>query len=111
MPATRSRRITIWFSARSGAAEAGTPYPDGYRQWTFLHSSMVPPTFDAFKKKPCEKPCMAGIFHFYANDKAMEGLRTGSYPDGAIIAEEMLEWLSLPRAALRRGSAGWLASW
>jgi hypothetical protein len=24
----------------------------------------------------------------------MEGLRTGSYPDGAIIAEEMLEWLA-----------------
>jgi hypothetical protein len=76
------------------AADMGTPYPDGYRQWTFLHSSIVPPTFDAFKKKPCEKPCMAGIFHFYANSKAMEGLRTGSYPDGAIIAEEMLEWLS-----------------
>jgi hypothetical protein len=76
------------------AADTGTPYPDGYRQWTFLHSSMVPPTFDSFKKKPCEKPCTAGIFHFYANGKAMEGLRTGSYPDGAIIAEEMLEWLS-----------------
>jgi hypothetical protein len=76
------------------SASAGTPFPDGYRHWTFLHSSMVPPTFDAFGKKPCEKPCMAGIFHFYANDQAMQGLRTGSYPDGAIIAEEMLEWLS-----------------
>lgn len=81
------------------AADAGTPYPEGYRHWTFLHSSMVPPTFDAFGKKPCEKPCVAGIFHFYANDKAMEGLRTGSYPDGAIIAEEMLEWLSNGKGA------------
>jgi hypothetical protein len=34
------------------------------------------------------------LFHFYANNKAVEGLRTGSYPDGAIIAEEMLEWLA-----------------
>jgi hypothetical protein len=75
-------------------AGIGTPYPEGYRHWTFLHSSMVPATFDAFGKKPCEKPCMAGVFHFYANGKAMEGLRTGSYPDGAIIAEEMLEWHS-----------------
>jgi len=80
------------FSTPRDAAGAGTPYPEGYRQWTFLHSSMVPSTFDAFKNKPCEKPCMAGIFHFYGNDKAMQGLRTGLYPDGAVIAEEMLEW-------------------
>ena len=73
--------------------ETGTPYPEGYRSWTFLHSSMVPATFSAFGKKPCEKPCVAGIFDFYANGKAMEGLRTGTYPDGAILAEEMLEWL------------------
>ena len=75
-------------------AGAGIAYPEGYRHWTFLHSSMVPATFAAFGKKPCEKPCTAGVFYFYANGKAMEGLRTGSYADGAIIAEEMLEWLS-----------------
>jgi hypothetical protein len=82
------------FSTLRAAADAGTPYPEGYRQWTFLHSSMVPATFGAFGKKPCEKPCTAGVFYFYANGKAIEGLRTGSYPDGAMIAEEMLEWLS-----------------
>lgn len=87
------------FSSLRASASAGTPYPEGYRHWTFLHSSMVPPTFDSFRNKPCEKPCMAGIFHFYANDKAMQGLRTGSYPDGAIIAEEMLEWLSTSSGA------------
>ena len=87
------------FSTLRETAGAGTPYPEGYRHWTFLHSSMVPPTFSAFGKKPCEKPCTAGIFHFYANDKAMEGLRTGTYPDGAILAEEMLEWLSTANSA------------
>jgi hypothetical protein len=81
----------------------GTPYPEGYRHWTFLHSSMVPSTFDSFSKKPCEKPCMAGIFHFYANDKAMVGLRTGTYPDGAIIAEEMLEWQSTTPGSAKEG--------
>jgi len=91
------------FSSLRTSASAGTPYPEGYRRWTFLHSSMVPPTFDAFKNKPCEKPCMAGLFHFYANDKAMEGLRTGSYPDGAIIAEEMLEWLSTSNGGAKEG--------
>jgi len=87
------------FTSLPASADSGTPYPDGYRHWTFLHSSMVPATFGPFQKKPCEKPCTAGIFHFYANDKAMEGLRTGSYPDGAILAEEMLEWLSDSRGA------------
>lgn len=87
------------FSELRLEAGGGTPYPEGYRHWTFLHSSMVPPTFSAFGKTPCEKPCMGGIFHFYANDKAMQGLRTGSYPDGAIIAEEMLEWLATSNGA------------
>ena len=87
------------FSTLPALASAGTPYPEGYRHWTFLHTSMVPATFDAFGKKPCEKPCVAGMFHFYANDKAMQGLRTGAYPDGAVIAEEMLEWVSTPTAA------------
>jgi len=83
------------FTSLPDAADLGTPYPEGYRHWTFLHSSMVPPTFAGFAKKPCVKPCTGGLFNFYANDKAMEGLRTGSYPDGAIIAEELLEWLEL----------------
>ena len=91
------------FSTLRADADTGTPYPEGYRSWTFLHASMVPSTFEAFGKKPCEKPCTAGIFYFYANDKAIEGLRTGSYPDGAILAEEMLEWLSPSGASAREG--------
>jgi len=92
------------FTTLSQAAEMGTPYPEGYRQWTFLHSSMVSPaTFEVFAKKPCEKPCMGGIFHFYANDKAMAGLRTGSYPDGAILAEEMLDWLPTASGGAKEG--------
>lgn len=91
------------FTSLATAADAGTPYPEGYRHWTFLHSSMVPATFEAFSKKPCEKPCMAGLFDFYANEAAMEGLRTGSYRDGAIIAEEMLEWLSTSNGGAKEG--------
>jgi Cytochrome P460 len=91
------------FTTLRAASEKGTPYPEGYRHWTFLHSSMVPATFGAFGNKPCEKPCIAGLFHFYANDKAMEGLRVGSYPDGAIFAEEMLEWLSFSNGSGKEG--------
>jgi len=91
------------FGTLRADAETGTPYPEGYRHWTFLHSLMVPPTFGGFANKPCEKPCMAGLFHFYANDKAMEGLRTGLYPDGAIIAEELLEWISTANGGAKEG--------
>ena len=100
---SRQKDRDFVFSTLPAGAGAGTPYPEGYRHWTFLHSSMVPATFDAFGNKPCVKPCVAGIFHFYANDKAMDGLRTGTYPDGAIIAEEMLEWLSPASGSAKEG--------
>ena len=74
------------------ADEGSVSYPDGYRKWTFLHSSLVPASAQGFHKTPCVEPCTNGIFHFYANELAMKGLRTGAYPDGAIIAEEMLEF-------------------
>ena len=73
------------------AAEGTVSYPDGYRAWTFLHASVVPSEFGGFSKHPCVKPCTNGIFYFYANEPALHGLRTGTYADGAIIAEEMLE--------------------
>jgi Cytochrome P460 len=83
--------------------ENNVPYPQCYRSWTFLHSSLVPPKLEGFWKRPCEKPCTAGIFHFYGNSKAMEGLRTGTYPDGAILAEEMLEFLGTESGGGREG--------
>ena len=75
------------------AEEASVSYPDGYRAWTFLHSSLAPAAFGGFSKSPCVKPCTNGIFYFYANEQALAGLRTGTYADGAVIAEEMLEYL------------------
>jgi hypothetical protein len=82
------------FQTPSVRADDGTvAFPDGYRSWTFLHSSLVPAAFSAFSKSPCVKPCTNGIFHFYANELAMKGLRSGVYEDGAIIAEEMLEFM------------------
>ena len=75
------------------ADEGSVEYPDGYRAWTFLHGSIVPGAFSGFSKSPCVKPCTNGIFYFYANDAAMKGLRDGTYADGSIIAEEMLEFL------------------
>jgi hypothetical protein len=91
---TITRTLALFALALGSFASADSdsvPFPEGYRHWTYLHSSLIGPTLAGFWKRPCEKPCTAGIFHFYANDKAMTGLRTGDYADGAILAEEMLE--------------------
>ena len=85
------------------AADSDVPFPEGYRHWTFLHSSMVPSNFGDFERKACEKPCTSGLFHFYGNDKAMAGLKTGKYEDGAMFAEEMLEFDSNAKGAGKEG--------
>ena len=98
--------ITAVFAASvatAGSDSSEVPYPEGFRRWSFLHSSMVPATFSAFAKKPCQKPCAGGLFYFYGNDKAMEGLRTGTYADGAVIAEEMLEYLADDKGSGKEG--------
>jgi len=57
------------------------PYPDGFRSWTHVKSLIVGPDHESFAKR-------GGIHHYYANDKAVAGYRTGSFPDGAIIVDE-----------------------
>ncbi|HYI97636.1 MAG TPA: cytochrome P460 family protein [Bryobacteraceae bacterium] len=67
------------------------PFPEGYRRWTFLHGTVIGANNGSLGKDKCEKPCTGGIMYFYANDKAMEGFRTGRFPEGSIIADELLE--------------------
>lgn len=50
-------------------------FPDGYRTW-FHHHSTVNMTGH-------QPEGNIGIQHVYANDKAVEGLRTGKFADGA----------------------------
>ncbi|RMF35730.1 MAG: cytochrome C [Alphaproteobacteria bacterium] len=69
----------------AGYASAGeVPYPAGYRSWTHVKSMVLEeghPLYGSF----------GGIHHLYANDAAMEGYRTGSFPDGAVIVFDLLE--------------------
>lgn len=71
----------------AGAAAAGAKpvaYPDGYRAWHHVKSMVIQPGH------PLENP-FAGIHHVYANPAALQGLRSGKYADGAIIAFDLLE--------------------
>jgi hypothetical protein len=85
--------LALCFLAQAATApDPPVPYPEGYRHWNHLHSTIVGPKHTAFAKHPCESPCTGGIYHFYANDKAMEAFRTGgTFADGSIIADEVLE--------------------
>ena len=60
-------------------------YPDGYRDWTHVKSMVIQqghPLYDSF----------GGIHHIYANQKALESMKSGKpYPDGAVLIFDLLE--------------------
>ena len=67
------------------AADTEVPYPEDYRDWHHVKSMLIEeghPLFASF----------GGIHHLYANDKAMEGYRSGgAFPDGSVIVFDLLE--------------------
>jgi hypothetical protein len=67
------------------------PFPSGYRQWVHLKSTVLSAQPPLFAKDPCTKPCVGGMHNFYANEKALEGYRTGKFPEGAVIVDDLLE--------------------
>jgi hypothetical protein len=56
-------------------------YPQGYRKWTHVMSYVIGPQSPAYEKN-------GGLHHFYANEKALEGYRTGKFPDGSVLVDE-----------------------
>ena len=86
--------LPLW--ARSNDALS---YPEHYRQWTRVKSALVGPKSPAFKDS-------GGIHHIYANDKAMDGYRTGKFPDGSVIVADFLETKDIDNApgVTREGS-------
>ena len=67
--------------ASSTAARQTVPYPEGFRSWTVVKSLVIGPGHDSFAKR-------GGIHHYYANDKAVLGYRTGTFPDGSMVVDE-----------------------
>jgi len=66
------------------ADNAADKFPASYRKWVHVKSALIGPQFPQFAAE-------GGIHHVYANDKAMEGLRTGQFPDGAVLVYDLLE--------------------
>ena len=70
-------------------------YPEGYRGWFHVKSMVL------FKDHPLADP-FEGIHHVYANDQALTGLRSGKYPDGAVLAFDLFK-VQEGGAALQEG--------
>jgi Cytochrome P460 len=85
---------TCGLLAQSGNS---VPFPTGYRQWVHIATVYRGAENPVFKQQPCTKPCAGGVFQYFANAKALEGYRTGKFPDGAIIADEFMQMDDAPQ--------------
>jgi hypothetical protein len=60
------------------------PFPNEYRTWAHVKSVLVGPASPAF-------PTEGGVHHIYANALALQGYRTGRFPDGSVVVYDLLE--------------------
>jgi hypothetical protein len=67
---------TMWSEERPDV-----PYPEGFRSWQHVITDVVGKENQTFATR-------GGIHHFYANAKAVEGYRTGKFPNGSILVDE-----------------------
>ena len=64
--------LLVWTNAFA-QDEPRVPYPSEYRVWAVVTTKLVGPQSKFFAAR-------GGFHHFYANDKALEGYRTGVFP-------------------------------
>lgn len=74
-------------AAPPASSPAEVPYPANYRTWTHVKSMIIEPGHALHAS-------FGGIHHLYANEAAMRGYREGRFPDGAVIAFDLLEAVS-----------------
>ena len=73
----------------SSQGKVEVAYPDGFRQWTHVRSGYIGPESSAFAR-------FGGMHNIYANSIALEGYRTGRFPDGSVIVFDVLDTVSIP---------------
>jgi hypothetical protein len=81
-------------SGLQGQEATTAAYPDGYRTWVHTKSMVVQEGHLLYAQ-------LGGIHHIYANPKAFAALTAGkSFPDGSVLALDVLEARAEPRAIL-----------
>ena len=66
------------------SADSAISFPDRFREWAHVKSVLIGPESPAYKTE-------AGIHHIYANPNALQGYRSGVFPEGSVIVYDLLE--------------------
>lgn len=79
-------RLTIaaalaWTAAAAPQTQPAVPFPEGFRAWQHVKSDVVGAEHASFANR-------GGFHHFYANSVAIEGYRTGKFPNGSVLVDE-----------------------
>ena len=76
--------VVLWLITIAVTAAQPTPpipFPRDYRSWQHVRTIVVGTEHRSFASR-------GGIHHYYANEKAVEGYRSGHFPNGSIIVDE-----------------------
>jgi hypothetical protein len=76
---------SLWQATLSADAPSAITYPEGYRTWSHVKSTVISPTHKSFADS-------GGFQHIYANTEAMAGYRTREFTEGSVI---VFEWLDM----------------
>ncbi|MEO7996296.1 MAG: cytochrome P460 family protein [Gemmatimonadaceae bacterium] len=71
--------VCLAFTSKAARDPDGVPFPEGYRSWVHISSAV-----------DTSGPRGAGMHHIYANPQAMEGYRSGKFPNGSFIVFDRL---------------------
>jgi hypothetical protein len=82
-----------WTFPQRAAPDSTVPYPNGYRKWAHVGTTLVGPQSPFFASS-------GGIHHIYANEKAVKGYETGTFPDGSIVVFDLLDTKELNGATI-----------
>jgi len=74
--------VCVTFAFAESESKA-VEYPADYRKWTHVKSTIIGPQSPGFAVN-------GGLHHFYANAKAMEGYKTGKFPDGSVLIDDLV---------------------
>ncbi len=74
--------VIVSFALSAQTDEAS--FPKEFRKWAHVKSVLVGPQSAAFATE-------GGIHRIYANDKALQGYDSGTFPDGSVIVYDLLE--------------------
>ena len=78
-----------WRAPMPDQAEPAVPYPDGYRNWSHVKSTLIGQAHPRFAS-------VGGFQHFYANAEGMTGYRTRVFPEGSVV---VVDWLDMRDSA------------